>query len=1064
MDESDKKPEGFWDRASNFYQQAREALSPDTINANTYLWLKNQKGMDEATADRLANQAAESYANRAGRTAAIAQGAASLASAPLGVGMMGYDMYNAARNGDAADIAAAGITAAAPFAAKPIVQGVQKGYRAARGAMGFADGGDVSRALAAIPQAPEANPVDMAKSVMAQPRPTLTPGQQKLMSSFQSENRPAAVVSPKPGTGSTENTPGWTFATPDEEGADRPPPVQAPVRTVPRIENIAAHAQKTFKSKGFQDLARDVTGLHRFEVTPTTGSWLGKVEPSFIVRGYGPNGEEATPEQLRKLSHLLGFGWQQDAVVEYHHNPSHEEGNPTLLLGKGSKLSQGDLDKIHGISQDHGLDFTRTADGMGVKFTHFVDEKDDEETARQKHDAFLDKVASIADKAGLPDRLHVRTKGDLKYAKGYLDEIFGGTGGEEGLPPGSGRSPDLFRRTVDHLLAPYAKAVASEGYRLSPDRLGEFYGLTPEEVEYTRNALLPKKSVDRSTVPLMTGEETLDVRPTGQRGENTVDDVLYALQNRAASRGQIDPTDRRDETKHLIAKTMADEVGHHVDTSEKSAIGWYDSALKRAKDRYSEIFPEIKTDPHKEMLFDAILGITSQGNDVHANSVFASRLYNLVRDEKMSLSEAADKLNGTFGEQTRAIEYNLKKLDHLLNTNGFERMKDVFNQKKTVSEWRKILKQDKSLYGFDGKPLTIKGKANQKVTGWMVFGPKIGSFINNLHGDYSTLTADLWFSRTYNRMLGHNFLHTPLQEAQQYRRFAEALAAEYAKNNPDQGLTVNPQRTTDGKPDFKDGKKVLWQHGDETKGMSREDFDEHFEDPEKMLQTAREVYNNYVKSGYKDKSDLRRRAKNWIENRYDPVAAPRGDEERGFQQEVAEEAQKMLKKKGMDISIADIQAALWFHEKELFQKHGVATSRSAPADYADAAERAVMLHKAGRLYDNWSDIQNEIKAEQRAKRQAEKERAKAEKLSQLEATRVNPTPEEPQTFARGGAADLEGTEHAGSIEPTPGAYPEDRAQTRELPDTGGMGGGSGVLPSPTEGSSPSPLEGLPTRV
>jgi hypothetical protein len=1067
MDESDKKPEGFWDRASNLYQQARESLSPDTINANTYLYLKNQKGLDDTTADRLANQTAQSYGNRAGLTGGIAQTAASMASAPVGVGMTAYDMYKAAREGDAADVAAAGIGAAAPLAARPIAQGVQKGYKAVKGAFGYADGGDVSRALSAIPQAPEADPVSMAKSVMAQPRASLTPGQQKLMATFQSENRPAAVVSPKPGTGSTENTPGWSFTTPDEEGADRPPPIQAPVRDTPRLSNIAAHAQKTFKTKGFQDLARDVTGLHTFEVTPTTGSWLGKVEPSFIIRGKGPNGEEATPEQIRKLSHLLGFGWQQDAVVEHHHNPSHEEGDPTLYLGKGSKLSQADLDKIHGVSQDHKLDFTRTGDGMGVKFTHFVDKDDTPEDAQKKYEAFLDKVESIANKTGLPDRLHVRTKGDLKYAKGYLDEIFGGAGGEEGLPPGTARSPDLFRRTVDHLLAPYAKAVASEGYRLSPDRLGEFYGLTPEEVEYTRNALLPKKSVDRSTVPLMTGDETLDVRPTGQRGENTVDDVLYALQNRAAQRGQIDPTDRRDETKNLIAKTMADEVEHHANTSEKSAIGWYDSALKRAKDRYSEVFPEIKQDPHKEMLFDAILGITSQGNDVHANSIFASRLYNLVRDEKMSLSEATDKLKGTFGEQTRAIEYNLKKLDHLLDTNGFERMKDVFNQKKTVSEWRKILKNDKSLYGFDGKPLDVEGKANQKVTGWMVFGPKIGSFINNLHGDYSTLTADLWFSRTYNRMLGHNFLHTPLQEAKQYRRFAEALAAEYGTNNREQRLNINPQRTTDGKLDFKDGKPVMWQHGDDTKGMNREDFDAHFEDPEKMLQTAREVYDKYVKSGYKGKSDLRRRAKNWIENRYDPVAAPRGDEERGFQQEVAENAQKMLKKKGIDISIADIQAALWFHEKELFQKHGVATSRSAPADYADAAERAVALHKAGRLYDNWSDIQNEIKAEARAKRQAEKEQVKAEKLAQREAekaAKMQPQQNEEPKFARGGTAGLEEFGDATGNEPTARTYPEDHAQTGELQHTGGLGGGSGVLPAPDQGSAPSPLEGLPTRV
>jgi hypothetical protein len=1035
---------GFWSSLGKMVSEAYQATNPENMYANAYK-LYETSGFTPEQAAEYAQRHQDSVAAKVGRTRMLANavGYMTPATAPA---MLLNDAYTAAESGDPRKIAETGAFFGAPRAigqaidaAAPHVKRAYEGTKSAFGYAGggdvdpvslarrtlsepramrsknlknnsYADGGDVFRNAAPLQQAPEIDPVEMAKSVIAQPRPTITPGQQKLMATFQQENRPAAIVSPKPGTGSTEDTPGWSFATP--EGGDRPPPVQAPVRDIPRLSNISEHVQKNMKTKGFRDLVRDVAGLHKIDVTPTTGSWLGEVEPSFIINGYGPNGEEASPEQIRKLSHLLGFGHMQDAVVEQHHNPNIEEGIPTLYIGKGSKLSQTDLDAIHNASQEHGLDFTRTKDGRGVKFSHFGDEAD--------LPNFMQSVANVADKTGMQDRLHVRTMGDLKYAKGYLDEIFGGAGGEAGVPSGGARSFDLFRRTVDHILAPYAKAVASEGYRLSPDRLGEFYGLTPEEIEYTRNALLPKKSVDRSTVPLMTGEETLDVRPTGQRGENTVDDVLYALQNRAAARGQIDPTDRREETKNLIAKTMADEVGHHVNTSEKSAIGWYDSALKRAKDRYSEIFPEIKTDPSKEMLFDAILGITSQGNDVHANSVFASRLYNMVRDGEVPLSEAADKLRGTFGEQTRAIEYNLKKLDHLLGQNGFDRMKDVFNQKKTVGEWRKTLKDDKSLYGFDGKPLDIQGRSDQKVTGWMVFGPKIGSFINNLHGDYSTLTADLWFSRTYNRMLGHNFLHTPLQEAKQYRRFAEALSAEHAANNPDENVDYDPQRTTDGKPDVKNGKPVMWQHGNDTSGMSQEDLDEHFADPEKMLQTARDVYDKYVKSGYKDKSDLRRRAKNWIENRYDPVAAPRGDEERGFQQEVAEKTQEMLRKKGIDISVADIQAALWFHEKELFQKHGVATSRSAPADYADAAERAVSLHKAGRLYDNWSNIQNEIKAEERAKRQAEKDKEKADRLARRgdemrarRQTKLSPLPmgepeeniDQSARFAEGGAVD-----------------------------------------------------------
>lgn len=56
---------------------------------------------------------------------------------------------------------------------------------------------------------------------------------------------------------------------------------------------------------------------------------------------------------------------------------------------------------------------------------------------------------------------------------------------------GTGR-PDLFRRAVDHILRPYARAVAAEGYRLSPRRLAERFGLSDEQRRIVEDALAPK--------------------------------------------------------------------------------------------------------------------------------------------------------------------------------------------------------------------------------------------------------------------------------------------------------------------------------------------------------------------------------------------------------------------------------------------------------------------------------------------------------------------------------------------------------------------------------------------
>ena len=128
------------------------------------------------------------------------------------------------------------------------------------------------------------------------------------------------------------------------------------------------------------------------------------------------------------------------------------------------------------------------------------------------------------------------------------------------------------------------------------------------------------------------------------------------------------------------------------------------------------------------------------------------------------------------------------------------------------------------------------------------------------------------------------------------------------------------------------------------------DFAELINDPQKLLDFATTLEDRFRTGQYKQKSDLRRAAKNWVENRSDPVAAPRTDLERDFQQNVMEIAQKKLRKMGIDISIADMQAALWYNEKELFGLYGAQVSGAEPADYADSAENVSELLSYGTLF------------------------------------------------------------------------------------------------------------------
>jgi hypothetical protein len=756
------------------------------------------------------------------------------------------------------------------------------------------------------------------------------------------ENVPGITVSPRPGKmggypvreGTMDDRQPWNYAAEPGEHMPSPPPVQEPVYDSPRLERLHKLTAPIFKSKGFNDLVESLTGLRNLNIKPIHGMWMGEAEPSFHI-----SHPDLTAEHVKKLAPLLGFGFQQDAVVHHHHNPDPvNEGAPTYYIGKKSKLTPEDMEKLEALSSREGIGYSTTNDGKGVKFSHFGDDG-------EEFDRFHNSVTNVANEMGFPHRHHIRTTSELQNAQDYLPAIFGsneGDGGEGGLRGSAARSPDLFGRIVDHVLAPYAKAIASEGYRLSPERLAETYGLTPEETDKVRSALLPSGKIDRTTIPLMTGEEQLDVRPTGKGGKTNVGDVLFALQNRAARQGMISPTDYSKDAKEKIAGDVASEVKYHTDTAGKSAIGWYDSALKKAMGQYENHFPELKSDKSAQAVFKAILGITSQGQDVYQNSGHTVRAYDLLR-KGIDLPDVVKQLRGTFGDKTRAIENNLLKLhDVAQKVGGYDALGGALNKKMAVSEWNKLLRQNPDFH-FNGAPLQVKGGANQKVTGWSVFGPKIGSFINNLNGDYSTLTADLWFSRTWNRLLGHNFDHAPAQEAKQYRDFRDALLAEHAHHNPGEALPeASPHKTVSGKVSTdSNGNPQPWMHGNDVGSISRDVMDKLVNDPDKMLSMAQQLEGDFRKGGYRQKSDLRRRAKNWIENRENSVAAPRSDSEREFQQSTVERAQKMLKNQGLNISIADIQAALWFHEKDLFNKLGVASEKAKPADYADAATKTL---------------------------------------------------------------------------------------------------------------------------
>ena len=765
------------------------------------------------------------------------------------------------------------------------------------------------------------------KNLLKQPKKPVD-----IKNTYVDENRVGIVLGTGPGVF------GWHYS-----NGEIAPPISAPtpIQGSPNAANIGRSVASILSSTKTKKLIEELFGITNLKAIPINGMWKGSEEASFILTGDGMDFDSAN-----KLSKFLGLMMAQEVtLVTQPTSAVHSENIPAFYMGYGQKLTPEQLSSIANLAKEQGINYSTTSDGRAIKVLYFGKESGLNEFSA-KIEAF-----SVANGFTQEDKFKIRSN---QNDTGSISSL----GGSPLKIQGSGTGPsDLFRRSIDNILAPYAKAVAAEGYRFSTDRFADRFGLSDQEREYVRTALYPKKGADLSTAGIIDGTETLDVAKSSKakKPKATNNDIMFALQNRAGAIGQIEPGDYSAAAQKIISEGISSEIISSLSTpTGKSAVGWYDRALKAAKKLYYSVFPAMQSNDNIESFFNAVLGIASQGADVFTNSTNAGRMNELILNQGMTISKAISALYGTFGKDTRAIENNYEKLEFLLKQVGKDKLRAKLSKTKTVGEWNKIFREDKSLH-FGGEKIELAGKADQKVTGWMAFGPKIGSFINNLSGDYSTLTADLWFSRTWNRFLGYVFVHTPQAESHQYDQFRRAVLAEAS-------------RTTEPKSVAKDGTAEQWEHGEDLAGygynnarqLPQEEIDQLVADPDAMFELATYLEDMYRKGfdytggkgdGYSTKSDLRRAAKNWIEGRKNSVALPRTDSEREFQQSTMEIAQKIIKRKtGIDITIADMQAVLWYHEKELFGKLGSVSKKAKPADYEDAAREFVNLYNSGDLF------------------------------------------------------------------------------------------------------------------
>jgi len=376
-----------------------------------------------------------------------------------------------------------------------------------------------------------------------------------------------------------------------------------------------------------------------------------------------------------------------------------------------------------------------------------------------------------------------------------------------------------------------------------------------------------------------------------------------------------------------------------------NAVNWYTSAVEKALSVAEEIFPEIGQKFEAKDRFLGALSITSQNMRVMDNAKAAVSQYDhKIRTGKFNY-------NIKHGAKADAITSNLKLYDKVEAKMGVEELHAFLDRDFTV---KKLTEWGRDFFG--DKKFSIAGYSTDKVKGSAIFGPKIGQgFFQNLRGNYDPVTVDLWLRRTYGRLTGLS-LDTALSPGdigriiyavrnnKGKRKFAGLEMPEFLR-----GVSISGKLQKNGVANFKISDKAFDAlFGDNTIG--RDNYEAIYEFAEKLNREWERSFakantdvnkaKDAIKKAKKEKrgtTNLEKqlakfeaekvaigkekpqwaKAGSTVNDKLKPIDVP-SNAERAVITKAFNVALKSLKDKGINLTPADLQATLWYPEKDIW--------------------------------------------------------------------------------------------------------------------------------------------------
>lgn len=364
-----------------------------------------------------------------------------------------------------------------------------------------------------------------------------------------------------------------------------------------------------------------------------------------------------------------------------------------------------------------------------------------------------------------------------------------------------------------------------------------------------------------------------------------------------------------DEGDTQIARMMAAETIYAIERRGNSSSGWYTESLRKAFLVIATMHPELASDDEaraipnagfstaedaKTVLISA-MAITSQNIRVTENLQFALEQYR-------HFVERGEFVPTSYGARGQSVSNNLARFNQVLSAfqGDIGKLRTLLKAEFTMGEFRSAAAK----FG-----ISIGGSelVDEKVYGSMIFGPKIGNgFLQNLMGNYEPITIDLWFMRMWGRYTGTLVSDTIVPDAlprmargvrksMRSKKMA-ALFAACGVPHPREFVTMKKE----GLLDASRSAVTAWERARRALIRSGKD--------------------NAEISLVKARLEWPGAAESIVQSLGLPVDAPKSAGTRRWIRSVSLKAIDILMDSGYEISAADMQATLWYPEKELYDR------------------------------------------------------------------------------------------------------------------------------------------------